>query len=429
MSDRAFIRGASAALLDQGWLSVVNLVIGLSFIRFALKADYGIYVQLFAALMLSTSVQNALITTPLTTLGAKRDPTRQAELTQHLFWLQFSIALFLACFAGAGILLLQKGFNLPGMTPVLALTFALCVLGTWLREYLRHYEFLHLRAGRVFVIDGIFGVVLLLFIVATALQGRISVELVFGAMAAANLIAVAWGVYRSDLRVRARRAAGGFRNNLVAAWDCGRWTLPSVFITWGYSQSYVYIAAAVIGVHATAEIAAARLLLSPIVLASTAWGKVFLPRASRWLGDGQVELLKRTAWSSLFVLCFLVVAYLGALMLGYPWLEAHILGENYAGLELLILLWGLYFLLKTAETVGTHCLLSGEWFQRLFVYSLIALAIGLPATVLFSFVFRETGTLIGLVSAAAVMFTLVWFRGWPQLQRSPLWIAAQAKDG
>ena len=60
-----------ASVIDQALLSGLNLLIGLALIRYASKETYGLYAQLFAAGLLTTTLLDALIGTALTTLSTR----------------------------------------------------------------------------------------------------------------------------------------------------------------------------------------------------------------------------------------------------------------------------------------------------------------------------------------------------------------------
>ena len=74
-------------------------------------------------------------------------------------------------------------------------------------------------------------------------------------------------------------------------------------MAWVASYSYLYLAAAFLGVTAAADLNAARLLLMPVALLTVAWGRVARPVITRWQAEGRerdlTRIFPRTAWNKL----------------------------------------------------------------------------------------------------------------------------------
>jgi O-antigen/teichoic acid export membrane protein len=415
MTAGRFIKGTAAAAVDQALLSGVNLLIGLAFIRYAGKSEYGIYAQLFAALLLTASVQNALVCAPLNALAPKRDAAGRDAMLAGFFWVQNIVAVLSALLFFSVIQIVSGAGWFAGLNTEIALAFAAALVGMWVREYVRTVCFLESEPRRALMVDLTYGIGVLSGLAWVYHRRTLDVAQIFWIAGAANLAAVVvasvW--YRALLRY----PTGGLTTSISQAWSCGRWALPGAVVTWGFSNVYLYIAATLLGVAAAADLSASRLFLVPVGLCFVAWSRVYIPHASRWFGGNRLDRVSSTAKWSAISLSLLVIGYVAVLYAVYGWLETHVLGPSYRGLLIPVLLWGGYFLLNGVRGVGTNNLLGAERFKELFHYSAMAFAFSLPLMFLLTPALGTPGTLLGLIVAEALLVWLIWRKGWAAVKR------------
>eukprot|EP01042_Synura_sphagnicola_P022693 gene22693-28917_t len=147
--------------------------------------------------------------------------------------------------------------------------------------------------------------------------------------------------------------AGGqeYRDAVKAVLQRGRWALPGALVAWATNYSYLYLAALTLGVAATADLNASRLLLTPISLSVLAWSRVARPLVSRLYAARDWRHLDHLAWASVAGIEVLTVIYVALLWLALPWLQVHVLGAKYHGLEPMVLAWGGYFAINAARWI------------------------------------------------------------------------------
>ena len=409
------LSGAVVAMLDQALLSAMNFCIGLAFISLAAKTDYGIYTQLFGLLMLSQTLQGALANAPLVSLGPKRRRRARQALAAHLFRLQTLISLLLALVACSGVSIAVWWLEMPALSHAIALPFALAIAGQWIREFARKYHFLTLNPHRTLAIDCLYAAVLGSLLLAMVLLERFNTVSVFWAMATANLLAGGHGLIRTKLRPFALHGRAGQR--LRDSWQLSKWTLPSVVVTWGSNYSFIYIVAAMIGAAAAAEISAARLLVMPAALCINAWSNTFSPRFSQWVGEGDFNRLGKVMFWSAIGLTGITLAYGTALALVYDLLVTYVLGEGYADIGGMIVLWLLYIAIFAVRKIGVIAMVGGGHYKEMFGYSLANFICSLPILVLATWLLGTRGAVIGLIAVESINLALVWLRGWPDLKR------------
>lgn len=389
------------SIVDQGWLSLLNLGLGLLLIRLATKDDYGLYSQLFVAGLFATTVVEALVSSPLTTLASSADATLRESLIADLSRLQqylaqaLALVMALACAAVTGLA--------TGTPPwVLSLCFGAYVYTYTQREYKRTLDFIDGRPDRVLLLDGVYGLALIAGVSLLTLGNRITLPGLFGLMALANLLALAG----SPRRPRLSHQADRYRKNLAAAWQRGRLALPGALSSWVINYSYLYITALWLGTAAAADLQASRLLLMPLSLCVVAWARVACPMMGRLLHASQAGRLRQIIVHSAGVLEGLSILYICLLWLMLPWLEAHVLGDNYRGLGPQVLAWGVYFMIYDARWIGTALLMAGDQYRTLLIAAVASLALLLVSLSPLLAWFGTVGALIAL-SAAEILALLL----------------------
>ena len=412
---RELLSGAAVSVLDQAILSAVNFAIGLAFIQFSSKLDYGIYVQLFGLLMLSQSLQTAVVNGPMVAMAPKRRARGYRAVAAMLFRLQTVVSILLATVAFIGVEIAALGLAIPALESSVAWVFALAILGQWLREFAREFYFLQLNPHAAFLVDLCYVVPLTGLLAVAALTGRFDTTWVLGSMAFANALAGLVGLWRCGLRPLA--AHGRWRQPVWESWQLSRWTLPGVVLSWFANFSFVFVVAGVLGAVAAAEVSAARLLLMPAGLCNTAWLAVIIPRVSRWTGQGELHLMNRIAAASIGGTWLVIVSYFAVLMLGYDLLETHVLGEDYAGLQPLAWAWAAYFLLLCARTAFTAWILGAGMFREALWYNLAGFVVGFPVTIALTMTQGAIGALFGLMVWELIHAVLTWRLGWPRWRR------------
>lgn len=417
-SDRQMLSGAVLSMLDQALLSAVNFAIGLAFMRLTDKVDYGLYTQFFTLLLLSQVAQNALANAPMVSLAPRRRARGMQALAAILFRMQTVASFGVAAVAVAGVYFSVDIGLFPQLPVELAWPFAAAIIGQWGREFARKYSYIRLEPMRALLTDALFAGLLFGGLLLGIWLQRFGTGWVLGCMGAANLIAALVELHHA--RLRPLRAHGRAREPLRAAWQKARWSLPAVLVGWGSNYSFVYVVAAVVGVAATAEISAARLLMMPAGICIIAWGNSFAPRITRWLHRFEFQEVRRIIALSIVGLAAIIITYTSLLWLVFDLLVAYVIGPDYASVLNLSVLWALYFCVNAWRKVGATCLAGDGRFRELFHYSWIVFGTSLPLTILLTWKLGTAGAVIGMIAAELIDLSLTWGHGWRKLRRSQL---------
>ncbi|MBC3934133.1 hypothetical protein H8K47_02050 [Undibacterium sp. CY7W] len=420
---KKFLSSSILSVIDQGLLSALNFLIGALLIRLVAKDDYGLYGQLYVGGLLAGLLVDSWIAGPLTTVtSVVSENTRRHLLrtfwTRQIFWtlVMAAIAFLVVEFIPAATHYAEKSWGLGA-------AFGLYVIGNGLREYGRTVGFIQSAIPQVLRQDVVY-----VLLVLTGLTGLLYFEYLallplFLVLSGASLLAALYG--RSALmQLTATQAAieTHDQETLQAHQETirshGRWAVAGALVGWLSNYSYVYLSGAMLGAAAIADLNAARLLLMPIPLAVAAWIRVARPVAGRLMQEHNWTGLRKLTLMSVLGIEAVVLCFVGVLLLAMPWLQTHFIDKNkYAGLDLLIMLWGAYFAVNAVRTIGTSWLMSGGAFRSMFKLGVVTLVLVIAITTLTMPYLASAGAIVALICVEVFETVVVWRFILPSLRR------------
>lgn len=400
------IKGVSHSLLDQALLSVSNFAIGLVFIKCASKHEYYAYSQLVGFIALTLSLQSALFnTTALTVLPPMTGVQR--ELTSNVYFsAQSVVSLLCAVAGGLAIWLWPTLVSMDKLPWGLAAGMTLLVLSNWLREFLRNLLFINQSAPDCLNMDITYVSVLALSIALIVWGGHVEASNMMMAMGGCGLLAVLPWLWRSALRWNVHVPDWGRLWAQVRPFAV--WSVPAGVVAWAFGNGYLLIGAKAIGPDSMAEILAAKLFTAPLGMLFVSWANIFRPKVSRSIADGRPDEVSRLTRISVVGVFCIVAGYGLAINLGYPYLEAYVLGQKYKGLQGDIIWWNGFFLASGLSGVCNGVLLAGGRFRHSFYAAFIAAGLSLLTMTILVQWYGKSGLMAGLVLGeacyAAVLF-------------------------
>ncbi len=358
------------SVIDQAGLSALNLLLGLALIRWTSKAEYGLYAQLYVASLFAVSMLESVIINPLTTLAPTMTRSRRARFIAHLSRFQRRVTLIVSLLFGTITAFLLWWLKVPEAGAI-ALAFAAYVGTSGMREFQRGLGFLQGQPGLVLRTDALFAGVTVIGVIVMWLTDHLTLVAVLTVLAVAN--ALAWA--STPRQPRAPGGAAAAREALATVWQRGRLGLPGALSSWAINYSYLFLAAAWLGVTAAADLNAARLLLMPVSLLVVAWSRVARPQLSRAMAVRDLPQVRQLLLVSVTGLTVAALLYLLPLWWLLPWLQTHVLGPDYGHVQHLIWPWAIYFVLYLWHMVGSATLLSADRYHQLLAAALASLPV------------------------------------------------------
>ncbi len=334
MSTHGLARLLSRSAVAQALSSLVSFGLSLFVILKAPKEDFGLFSLVLAALWLGVAAANALVGLQMPVLydHGKQEAGYFATLYQVLLRGALLVSVGVALLAA----LACWGGWLPkrGLWLVLA---TLCLLVVQVTvEFVRQMHFM---------LEAIAAVVRMrlasMAVIASGCAGLWRLDGVDFLLACLALYALGQlvGLVFADWSRLMPEQASGLTAMARRAWRQGRWALLNSLFLWLASQGFLYLLSLYAGLGAVAEVNAAYNFVAPLILLSTSFMQVMLPRMSAIVDQDAagVTALRHTV---LRVLAGIVVGYALLLWLLFPWVESRFLAvRGYRDVGLYVGLW------------------------------------------------------------------------------------------
>lgn len=386
-------------VLDQAALSGVNFTIGLAFVYFSSPENYGFYTLFMGVFFLFLSVQNALINTPMIVLSPKLENGEAVLLRRSLFamLLLFLVVVFLSMM----VITFFSGITGADGAAVWVLPLAVCLL--LLREYFRTEEYAQLLPQKALKRDSVYAVAALVAIGTAVYTDIMYVSLMFLITGAASLLVSARKMYQFTVHLPPKRV---IQQKFRDTWKLSQWSLFGATSSWLQGNAYLLLLFLMLGVTEVAYIAAARLLMTPIVLIITSWSNVMRPLLSKAMvreRPGRAETLMYQGMAASVVI---LLVYTLVLMAGLAVVPSGAFPEAYQGIQEYVLLWMLVFLFQLIRVNYSNYFQSALFFKMLAKSGMVVAVITVAMTAITVQAFGEAGALVGLM-LSELLFSII----------------------
>ena len=397
---------------NQGAISLFNFVLNLMLVRAWSPFDYGVFALVIIVIFLLESIQNALITTPLSVYIPAYDRRAPRALTEVLLTSVHAIFVVLVFAVVTGFALLT--LNSAEHRVVTAVTMG-AYTATWLvRSYVRASLFAHLKPEGAAIVEftfvGIGSIVLLLLWIRPE---AVSFATAFGLMALGSVVGSAAGLIFDRTRIRITVRPRVLLRYIGRPWRDGRWALVGVITTTVQTRAHALVVATVFGAESFAVLAAGAVLFGPVRMLMTAWGMMTRPYLAKAVGRGERGPIERVSKISLASLLAGFALLITGLYVFWPQIDGVMYQGKYEQMGLVVTLWAVVTIFLAARDLLSVPLQSMRAFRRLayatvvgaivsligvgllvalvdFRYSLIGLAVGEVVTLAYTFkIYRE----------------------------------------
>ncbi|HET7045190.1 MAG TPA: hypothetical protein VFI37_10110 [Gaiellaceae bacterium] len=416
------LRGARSwsalpGLADQALASGVNFLTLIVLGRSLSPSRFGYFVLAFTLLQSAGAVQSALITRPHNVLGALRTGTAYVRYTTAAATLQLGYAAVWAlALALAGGVLAALG----GASSTLFLLAAPAVVAWQLQEFGRRVLY---TEGRLYgaLLDDVLGygaqaAILVWLWRGDALTGPRAMAAIAATSAVAALVA--------GFQLRSSLGRTIDRESLRTGWGYGRWLAAAELAYWFSSQSYIYLASAVVGPVASAILKAAQTLLGPASV-FLAFFVNFLPTrfASRLRVGGDRALARQVRVGLLSTLPATVAYAVAVAVFAGPLLE-FVYGSAYAGHASVVRLFAAYYVLLSISDVFVAALAARALTRRIFAGHAAGAVLSLVLGWVLLYTWGAAGGAAGMI-ASLVVALAVFVRSYRAAAARPLQAPAQ----
>ena len=404
---KSFTQKFLASIVSQGLISLTNFFIGIAIARMATKGDYGVYVLAFSIIMIATSVQNALINSPLTVLFPAKSIEQREQFVSGLAWGQWFIFMPLLI---AGIIIANIFYDNPThsvlFNAILALSIVLpLALG---REFLRVVHYCHLQIRSVFKMDIIFVLFALITLSLLYYFSKINAMGALAVLGTGFLFSAAKGTltfYRKH-----RFNIKWLKSSLKESWIFSRWALLGVAATNLQTYGYVFLISLTHSLESTAVVAAARLLLMPFGLILSSSQRIFLSKGAHILhSEGRGKFYK---FMVVFILLFVAgwAIWTTAIVIFQKQIIKVVFTDKYLEISKYFIIWAVFFLINAVRFIISNSLQILKEFKPLAIFGTYSSIIFLLSSFALLEKYGVAGILYSQVIAEAVLLITVTFQ-------------------
>lgn len=390
--------------LDQAILSTANFLLAMFLIKVATKEEYGYYALALPITLFITSIQNALINTPYLVLSPDKDEKEKKEYLSSVIYSQiFSSVLIFAIILLLGIILtLVKLISVWAFLMIVSVTIA--SIGLLSREFLRTYFFSNETPKLALKNDFLYFIILFVLIILYFLSFKISIQFIFLFIGASAFLSSFYKI-KPLLTHTDRRLV---KLHLLENWLHGKWILIGVIVTYIQSYAYLYLLGIMVSVSATAEVSAAKLLITPFSLLSVGYAKVAVPRGAQLKIQNKLKLFYKeeifiSAIFSVLVLLYTVV------VLGIPdHLKNLILSNKYHDSYEYFIFFSISIFFGFFMQTGSNGLQVLKKFKILSKINFLSMLIVVPSTYILITLLGIRGGLIALILGQIFSSIFMW---------------------
>jgi len=349
--------------LDQAVLTLTNFVTALILIQSLSKSDYGLYATLLPIILLFLAVQNALINTPMSILLIKKTDDKKTEYVNSLFTSQILVVLPLLCLIIAAVFILER-FGFSSLNSVFVTSFSLAVVGLLLRDFLTSTYYANEIPPNALKTNFGYSVLFLLSLLISSYLSFISLPFTYLFMGTSALSIF---LLKSKLKFNITNLSL-LKKYFLENWQFGRWAIMGIVITHLQTYSYIYIISLLLSSEAVAEISAARIFLTPLVLLPIGWGKISRPRGSKFKEQNKKDKIIKEQIIASGIFVIISAIYIFILIYFHDELRNMFLTENYDFDTSFFLKWGIIVALRILANNASFGLMSigrFDWMTKL----------------------------------------------------------------
>ena len=391
-------QGFNLVLVDQAMVSGSNFLIGILLARFLGLEAFGLFTLAWIAVLFVQSLQNALIISPMMTIGGRTAPADAeryfGSVFRHQLW--FFLASLLLTLTALAIwhLFIHR---LP-LSTGLALT-ALITASQW-QDFLRRYHFTISQVMSATLGDAVryLGQVATLLVLVLLAGNQLTlVEALW-----AKAICSTGGAIVSMATARPRRFCPDTHRSVTREhWAFGKWLAGSTLLYWSSSHVFMLVAAAVLGPVAVGGIRAVETLMGAAHIVFQAMENAIPPRAARTFKAGGEPALTSLVTKLAVGGAATTFALALALSVAPEFWLGLVYGPDFAAYAPLMKWFGLIYILMMVSLVLRIGLRSLERTRPIFASSIITAGIAISLSYPLTAHLGLVGTMIGLVAVPA----------------------------
>lgn len=349
------------SILNQGILSVFNLLISIYLIKVLSFNSFGQYSLIFAIGMTLISFQNSLIVTPMAIRTKKRvlhGFSKYISFYNTIELIYLLIAFFIAFF----IMIFSK---------LSLIAVGLYLVSFCLREYIKSLLLIDFNVRKVFFLDVVFILLSLLFLFLNKALYQITPNSVLLMLGGASLCAALIPLLYLKLKLTFS-VTKIYRFYSMKIWSISKWSSIGVLITEIHSRLYIIVLTTFYSAEILGLVQAARVFFGPLNLLINGWIRVARNYLTSLLGSN--SLSKFGQFYKLSIICVVVINVLILFLIYFTWafVEDYLFSDAEEKMFLTVFLWGVCVAIIQLRMVTSTALQAFDVFKIQTLFNLVA---------------------------------------------------------
>jgi len=396
-------RNIAYSFIDQALVSLINFAIGIAFIKLTTKEQYGLYSIYFTIILLILGFQNAIINTQIIVRAPKKNNSKRKTFITGLHNGQYLIALPLAVIICFIAWIVYPKENTMALHTVII---SIATIGVLSREFTRSYLYFLLKPSKVLIADILYAIALLVFtFLILNDSGFNAITMVIG-LGVASLISSI--TMLAVVKFSIKTSLNSIVLSLKESWEEGRWALLGVTVTWLQSYSFIYLSAIFSGPDTTAELNAARLILTPLITLNTSIFVVLKPHWAYWHADRKFEKIRSSGMKLLAAILLVIFIYAIFILALDDFLVSVLFSSEYSKTGELVVLWSIFMSIQITKTSYSNQLQIFSKFKYIASVNSITSFITVFLGALLMTKYELMGSLIAMIISEAILTLFFW---------------------
>ena len=389
LQKRLIVKSLSISFISQAVSSLTNFCIVLYLVRVLDKIQFGQYSFGFALILFISGLICAFIGVQFVVNLPDQPLESRATYTLHHLVLIIMGGFIILCLAFISKIIIKTTFS---DLSVLKLIFPIAVASVLyaLHDLLMRFAFSERREGLVFGSNVVVAVTITALFLAISVTGHsinassalytYAIGQAAGSIQAIIIFNLPWCDVNLPKIIQA----------FYDSWAGGRWHILTTLVYSLRAQTHNFVIAPILGFAALAEVNAARLLLTPAIMAIPPSTQVIMPRLAEQRVKGNKKLFQ-TSMIWIVTLFSIAIIYSMLLLFLSPWVVPLALGKEYSHVGPLILIWCFAIMFFAFRNGVSVALLVIRSFRQLFYANIVATILTVVFAITLSRIFGAGG--------------------------------------
>jgi len=276
-------------IVDQGVVSGVNFITGLLIARFLGIEEFGVFALVWMAVLFVNSIQMAMISAPMMTIGPKQSDEERASYYGAVVMNQLIFSISTSTLLWVGVIF-SDSINPAWQVAHLALPLAVTLFFVQNQDFIRRLLFTENQPVSALISDIISYLGRVIILILLFIYSTLTISEVLWIFAGCSTVALVVGFAKTDTMVfNLKQIAFVFKRH----WAVSKWMTMSAIMQWTSGNYFIIVAGVLLGPIAVGALKAAQNIIGITHILFQGLENIVPSSASRRFTKNSVKGLKK----------------------------------------------------------------------------------------------------------------------------------------